>query len=280
MTQLLGGLGGEALDRQGRKSNFFSARKGCAKAPGPTESGREERIQRDADYQQGSSQLDLADARSQKIQQKTGTIPWLEWREASGEEKQRSPLPAMNKSKVHWRGELLAAPSPVCWGAQVLSVSLRFSWVPWTHHSQPQLWPCNSFLKTHTCINKDNESPPSRVSVGMCWWKIWVLALQCLIRSWRPNSPDQTTVPWTRTSSCTGPGKDRPNSATQVGEGEVQLVSPTNIKNQSCLQTIPWEPAYTGKGLPAPWVTSSVVCRYKPITKPLCPQAHEKIGVN
>lgn len=63
MTQPPGGLGGRALDRQGRKSNCFSARKGCAEAPWPTESAREECIRGDADYQQGSSQLDPADAK-------------------------------------------------------------------------------------------------------------------------------------------------------------------------------------------------------------------------
>lgn len=63
MTQLPGGLGGRALDRQGRKSNCFSARKGCAEARRPTESAREECVRGDADYQQGSSQLDPADAK-------------------------------------------------------------------------------------------------------------------------------------------------------------------------------------------------------------------------
>lgn len=63
MTQPLGGLGGRAVDREGRKSNCFSARKGCAEAPRPTESAREERVRGDADYQQGSSQLDPADAK-------------------------------------------------------------------------------------------------------------------------------------------------------------------------------------------------------------------------
>lgn len=51
VTQLPGGLGGKALDRQGRKRNFFSAGKGCAEAPGPTESAKEECIRGDADYQ-------------------------------------------------------------------------------------------------------------------------------------------------------------------------------------------------------------------------------------
>lgn len=63
MTQLPGGLTGRALDRQGRKSNCFSARKGCAEALWLTESVREECVWGDADYQQGSSQLDPADAR-------------------------------------------------------------------------------------------------------------------------------------------------------------------------------------------------------------------------
>lgn len=63
MTQLPGGLGGKALDRQGRKSSFFSAWKGCAEAPGLTESAREEHTRGDTDYQQGSSQLDLTDDR-------------------------------------------------------------------------------------------------------------------------------------------------------------------------------------------------------------------------
>lgn len=63
MTQLLGGLEGRALDRQGRKSNCFSAQKGCAEALQPTESAREECVRGDADYQQYSSQLDPADAK-------------------------------------------------------------------------------------------------------------------------------------------------------------------------------------------------------------------------
>lgn len=41
---------GKAPDRQGRKSNCFSARKGCAEAV-LAESAREEHVQGDADYQ-------------------------------------------------------------------------------------------------------------------------------------------------------------------------------------------------------------------------------------
>lgn len=58
-----GRAGGRTLERQGRKSNCFSARKGCAEVPRPTESAREECVWRDADYQQGSSQLDPADTK-------------------------------------------------------------------------------------------------------------------------------------------------------------------------------------------------------------------------
>lgn len=140
--------------------------------------------------------------------------------------------------------------------------------------------PSNSFLKTHTGINKDNESPPSRVSVGMCWWKIWVLASQCLVRSWSPNSPDWTTAPWTRTYSGTETGKGQAKLSHPSRRRGSLLVHSTNIKNQSCMLTVPREPAYKGKVLPAPWVTNSVVCRYKPIKKPFCPQACGKNGVN
>lgn len=129
---------------------------------------------------------------------------------------------AMNKSKVHWQ------PPP-----QTAEVH-RFCLCHWgfsefhelTSHSHTHSCAYAIALKKHT--HASIKSPPPRVSVGTCW-KIWVLAPQCLVRSWRPNSPDWTTAPRGRT--CTKTREGQAKLSHPAGRRGSLLLRPTNIRN-------------------------------------------------
>lgn len=63
MTQPLGGLWGESSRQTGQKEQLLLCSGGLCRSAVAAESAREECVRGDADYQQGSSQLDLANAK-------------------------------------------------------------------------------------------------------------------------------------------------------------------------------------------------------------------------